>query len=176
MAGSSCRHEWKIINLRNGYLVTEGCTICGGRASFFAMEDHHHLDTYVDGKHKWRFFGSSQATRFDLQCTQCEKIIELKNVISLMFCTECRDDCDVLDKKKNEKGENTWIYVALCPDCMHESGTCVSDEEIQALDEYFNGNIKMPGKRVCFVPCSKRISVDLCQGDIIADVGMKEIY
>ncbi|MBN1824683.1 MAG: hypothetical protein JW958_00370 [Candidatus Eisenbacteria bacterium] len=176
MANEACRHDWTIVDLQNGYLVTEGCTRCGRRASFFTLKDQPHLDTYMEGGHRWRFLASAQSTRFNLQCAKCGIKVELKNVIGLMLCTECAEDCDVLKLKDESEGGSTWIYVALCSDPMHENGVCVSDEEIRVLEEYFNGNIKSPGKRVRFAPCIRWKSVDVCQGDVIADVGMKEIY
>lgn len=176
MAKEDCRHDWMIVDLQNGYLVTEGCTRCGRRSSFFTLKDLPHLDTYMQDGHRWRFLGSAQSTRFNLKCSKCSKKVEMKNVIGLMLCTECAEDCPVLERKKDAGAENTWIYLALCSDPMHEKGTCVSEEEIRALEEYFNGNIKSPGKRVRFAPCKEWKSVDVCQGDVIADVGMKEIY
>ncbi|MFH1676681.1 MAG: hypothetical protein ABIC40_06615, partial [bacterium] len=87
-----------------------------------------------------------------------------------------REDCEAARKKMKDSDKNVWIYLALCSDSSHRSGECIGDEEINALNEYFNGNIKTPGKRVIFLPCSERKSIEFCEGEIIADVGMKEIH
>lgn len=176
MPDQDCRHQWTIVNVRNGYIVTEGCYHCGGRASFFTIEDLFHRDTYADGDHRWRFLGSAQAVKFDLQCETCGKVVNLDKVIALMLCTECRDDCEAAMVKQQEGNEDAWVYVALCAYSTHWDGQCVGIEEVAALNEYFNSHIKTPGKKIIFVPCTMRKSIDLCQGEVIADVGMKEIY
>ncbi len=175
MAEDNCRHEWSIINLRSGYLVTEGCAHCGGRTSFFALEDRHHMDSYVDGDHIWKFLGSSQAVKFDLKCNKCGKEVILEKTQALAMCVNCRDDCKAAAKGEGQGDENTWVYLALCVLSTHEYGECVPGEETRALTEYFNSKIKTPGKKIIFVPCILRDNIDFCQAEIIADVGMKDI-
>jgi len=176
MADESCQHEWTIVNLRTGYLVTEGCPHCGRRACYFTLEDRPYKDSYADGKHRWRFLGSSQAVKFDLRCTKCGKEVSLDRVMSLMLCMGCKEDCEAASTGKEMEGKDAWVYVALCSDLSHASGECVGSEETQALTEYFNSRIRTPGKRVVFVPCILRKSIDTCQGEIIADVGLKELF
>jgi len=175
MADKTCTHEWTIVNLRNGYLVTEGCAHCGGRASFFTLEDRHHMDSYIDGPHKWRFLGSSQAVKFDLQCSKCGKKVALDRTQALGMCVGCKEDCKASRKGKSAGGENTWVYLALCAQSIHEKGECVPAEECRALTEYYQSRIKSPGKRVIFVSCILRDSIDFCQAEIIADIGLKDI-
>ena len=76
----------------------------------------------------------------------------------------------------NDPFEGTWVYVALCADSTHTSGRCVSDAGVNALNEYFNANIKDPDKRIIVVPCTKCKSIDTCQGVVIADTGLTDIY
>jgi len=173
MAEEKCQHEWRIVNLQNGYLVTEGCAGCGARANFFTLEDRHHMDTYVDGEHRWRFLGSSQAVKFDLECVKCGKVMKLDNVQALAMCVECKDKCKAALEGKGD--ENTWVYLALCTEAQHQKGECVTREECRALTDYFNSRITTPGKKVIFVPCILRESIDFCQAEIIADVGLKDI-
>ena len=73
-------------------------------------------------------------------------------------------------------GRGTWVYVALCADSTHASGKCVSDAGVKALTEYFNGNIKDPDKRIIVVPCIKCKSIDTCEGIVMADTGLTDIY
>lgn len=176
MGDQSCRHDWTIVNLRNGYLVTEGCPHCGRRACFFTLEDHPHKDSYVDGEHTWRFLGNSQAFKFDLKCRRCGKEVNLESVMGLMLCLDCRDDCVAAATGKELGGEGSWVYVALCADTSHASEECIGTDETRALTEYFNSRIKTPGKKVVFVPCKLRKGIDTCQGEIIADAGLKELY
>ena len=55
-------------------------------------------------------------------------------------------------------------------------GECVSDEGLRALNEYFNEDIRDPAKKIVVVPCRLRRSVDTCQGVVLADVGLTELY
>jgi len=172
MAEENCQHEWSIINLRNGYLVTEGCGHCGGRASFFTLEDRHHMDSYIDGPHTWKFLGSSQAVKFDLRCEKCGKEVILDKTQALAMCVNCKDNCKAAARAVDP---DTWVYLALCVQARHEYGECVPEEETTALTEYFNAKINTPGKKVVFVPCILRDSIDFCQAETIADVGLKDI-
>lgn len=177
VTAENCRHAWEIINLRNGYLVTEGCTHCGRRANFFTLEDRNHMDSYVEGKHIWGFLGSSQAVKFDFKCTLCGKEIKLDKVMALMACLDCKEDCLAPKKGREKSGdEDSWVYLALCPDPGHENEECIGSEEIKALNSYFNSRIKTPGKRITIIPCLYRGKIDTCQGEIIADVGMKDLF
>ena len=175
MAYDKCNHEWKIINLRDGYLVTEGCMRTSDRSNFFTLHDRHHMDTYYEGEHYWRFLGSSQAVKFDLECVRCGKVMRLERTQALAMCVGCEDDCKANQAGEEEPGGNVWVYLALCNETLHESGECVTREETEALSEYFNSRIDTPQKKIIFVPCILRNSIDYCQAEIIADIGMKDI-
>ncbi len=176
MADEKCDHQWSMINVKNGYLVTEGCAHCGARISFFSLEDVPPKDSYTEGPHTWKYLGSSQAVRFDLKCGKCGEVVELKNVVGLMLCTNCDPECNAGSLANLVGKEKTWVYVALCADTTHKGGKCVSDEETRALTEYFNSRITTPGKKVLFVPCKFIRKIDTCRGEIIADTGLTSIY
>ena len=161
---STCNHKWSMVNIRNGYLVVEGCYECKARASFFSTEPRPPVDDYQDGKHFWTYFGSFQAVKFDLACDDCGEVVNLDDMMGLMLST-CRDpECEVARITARE-GRGTWVYVALCADSTHASGKCVSD-----------AGIKDPDKKVVVVPCVKCKSIDTCQGIVIADTGLTDIY
>jgi hypothetical protein len=176
MAEENSQHEWFIVNVRNGYLVTEGCAQTGARASFFSLEDTPPVDSYVQGEYIWKYLGSAQAVKFDLECEKCGKRINLDSIMGLMLCTNCNPECNAGQLSKLVGKGKTWVYVALCSDTSHTGGKCVDPEETKALTEYFNSKIKTPGKRVLFVPCSFVINFDTCQGEVIADKGLTAIY
>lgn len=164
-----------MVNIQNGYLVVEGCRTCKARSSFFSTEAVPPVDDYQDGKHFWTYLGSSQAVKFDLACDDCGETVSLNDMMGLMLST-CRDpECEVARIAARE-GRGTWVYVALCADSTHASKKCISDAGISALTEYFNANIKDPGKRIIVVPCIKCRSIDTCEGIVIADTGLTDIY
>jgi hypothetical protein len=164
-----------MVNIRNGYLVVEGCFKCRARSSFFSTEPKPPVDEYQDGEHFWTYLGSYQAVRFDLACTNCDQVVNLKDMMGLMLST-CRDPQCEVGRIATQAEKGTWVYVALCADSTHASGKCVSDAGISALTEYFNANIKDPKKKVMVVPCIQCSNIDTCQGIVIADMGLTEIY
>lgn len=172
---TNCSHEWSMTNIQSGYLVVEGCAKCRARSSFFSLEPRAPIEDYHEGEHFWTYLGSSQAVKFDLLCSTCGELVDLSDMMGLMLST-CEDsDCEVA-RIAAEAGKGTWVYVALCADSTHVSGKCVSAEGVKALAEYFNGQIKDPDKKIIVVPCSKCNSIDTCEGIVIADTGLTEIY
>jgi hypothetical protein len=165
-----------MINVRDGYLVTEGCFHCRNRASFFSDEPVAPVDDYHEGDHFWSYLGSSQAVKFDLKCETCGTIVLLKELMALMLCWKCDPECGVYQAGERDRGGKTWVYVALCADSSHASGQCVPEESIRALNEYFNAGFEDPQKKILVVPCILRKSVDSCQGVVLADVGLTELY
>jgi hypothetical protein len=163
-------------NVRSGYLVTEGCFHCRNRISFFSEEPVPPIDDYHEGEHFWSYLGSSQASKFDLKCEKCGKEVFLGDLMALMLCWKCDPECGVCELASQDPDTTTWVYLALCGDSSHASGKCLSEESIKALNEYFNAGIEDPGKRILVVPCKLRKSVDSCQGIVLADIGLTELY
>ncbi len=176
-ARNACHHDWAMDNVRSGYLVVEGCFHCRNRISFFSGEPVPPQDDYREGDHFWSYLGSSQASKFDLKCKNCSQEISLKDVMALMLCMRCDPECGVYKAgSAEEKGPKTWVYVALCANTSHASGQCISDAGIKALNEYFSRGIQDPKKKIIVVPCETRKNVDSCEGVVLADVGLTEIY
>ena len=168
-------HKWFMINIRDGYLVVEGCSVCGARSSFFSTEHVPPIDEYHEGEHFWIHMGNFQAVKFDLKCSDCGRVVDLSDVNGLMLST-CNDsDCKV-GQLVRQQGEESWIYVALCPDSSHAGAKCVSNEGIEALNQYFNQDIAATQRRVVVVPCRLCNSIDKCRGVVIADVGLTDLY
>ena len=177
MSDKICKHDWTIVNVRQGYLVTEGCINTGARQSFFSFEDTPPKDSYTEGEHHWKYIGSSQAVKFDFECKKCNKLVKLDSVVGLMLCVKCDPLCcagimyDLL-----EDDSKSWIYVALCEDSSHRGSECVSAGETRTLTEYFQGRIKSKNKKIFFVPCCFISNIDRCKGIVITDTGLTEIY
>jgi len=101
----------------------------------------------------------------------------LKDVMALMLCMRCNPECGVYQAgSAEEKGQKNWVYVALCANTSHVSGKCISKPGVRALNEYFGRGIHGPKKKIIVVPCEQRKSVDTCEGIVLADVGLTEIY
>ena len=168
-------HKWTMTNVRDGYLVVEGCSTCGARSSFFSTEHVPPVDEYQDGEHFWIYMGSFQAVKFDLKCSHCGQVVDLSDMNGLMLST-CEDPgCQVADLVRSQ-GRGSWIYVALCADSTHARGKCVSNEGIETLNQYFNQDIQDSDRKIVVVPCRLCDSIDRCRGTIIADVGLTDLY
>ncbi len=162
--------------VRGGYLVVEGCFHCRQRTSFFSEEPVPPIDDYREGDHFWTHLGSFQASKFDVTCKKCSKDIPLNDVMATMLCVQCDPECGVYKISAGDQKGKTWVYVALCADTSHASRHCVSEEGLRALNEYFNENLQDPLKKIVVVPCDLRKSVDTCQGIVLADIGLTDLY
>ncbi len=176
MSKAACDHRWTMTNVRPGYLVIEGCFHCRNRISFFSEEAVAPIDDYHEGEHFWSHLSHYQAQQFDLKCVKCDAYVPLKEVMALMLCTNCDPKCGVHAAGKQEPGKKTWVYAALCANTSHSPNKCVSDESLLALNQYFGQGIKDPAKKIVVVPCSLRNRVDTCQGIVLADFGLTDLY
>ena len=176
MSKAACHHQWTMTNVRSGYLVIEGCFHCKNRISYFSQEPVAPIDDYHEGEHYWSHLAHYQASQFDLKCEKCDAEIPLKDVMALMLCTECDPNCGVYAAGKQEPDKKTWAYAALCANTSHSPNKCIAPESLSALNEYFNQGIKDPAKKIAVVPCSLRKSVDTCQGIVLADFGLTDLY
>lgn len=176
MSKVACHHEWTMTNISPGYLVIEGCFHCRNRISFFSEEAVAPIDDYHEGEHFWSHLSHYQAQQFDLKCRKCDAQVPLKEVMALMLCTNCDPKCGVYAAGKQERGKKTWVYAALCANTSHSPNKCVTDESLLALNQYFGQRIKDPAKKIVVVPCSMRNRVDTCQGIVLADFGLTDLY
>lgn len=170
----SCAHHWSMTDIRSGYLVVEGCYLCGARSSFFSTEPVAPIDEYREGEHFWEYRGSYQAVTFNLRCDTCGRTVDLSDMMGLMLST-CDDPACEVGRLAASLGRGHVIYIALCADSSHASGTCVSDEGIAALTEYFNQG-RRPGRRkIVVVPCRMCRDLDACRGIVLADSGLIDL-
>jgi hypothetical protein len=176
MSKAACRHQWTMTNVRPGYLVIEGCFHCRNRISFFSQESVAPIDDYHEGEHFWSHLAHYQASQFDLKCEKCSAEVPLKEVMALMLCMKCNPSCGVYAAGTQKPGQKTWVYAALCANTSHSPKKCISPKSLSALNEYFNQGIKDPAKKIVVVPCRLRKSVDTCQGIVLADFGLTDLY
>jgi hypothetical protein len=176
MNPTTCDHRWSASNVRQGYLIIEGCFQCKGRAASFFDGSIPPVEDHRDGDHFWSHMGRFQASRFDLKCAKCSKEIPLGEMVALMLCRTCDPECGVFEAGMlGEIDLNSRVCVALCADTTHGSKQCIGHEGLRALNEYFEDRYKDTGKKVLVVPCILRRSADTCQGVTLADVGLGDL-
>jgi hypothetical protein len=88
----------------------------------------------------------------------------------------CTDPRCAVGRLALELGKKVSIYVALCAESTHESGACVSDAGVSALNEYFNQRLRSGRRKIVVVPCKMCDRIDRCRGIVIADTGLTEFY
>jgi hypothetical protein len=170
---NACVHAWSMTAVRSGYLVFEGCYHCGARLSYFSTEAVAPMDEYAEGDHFWEYLASYQAVNFNLACKHCGERVDLQDMTGLMLSL-CEDPhCDV-GSLALELGKKASVYVALCANTSHESGTCVSDRGVAALTQYFNQR-RSGARKIVVVPCRMCDRIDCCRGVVLADAGLTDI-
>jgi hypothetical protein len=172
---SDYAHRWTMVDIRSGHLVMERCHHCGARSSYFSTEPGAPAEEYRDGEHYWHPLMCAQAVAFNLRDENSGRVVDLGDVTGLMLST-CEDPACAVGRLALESGPGTSIYVALCADSTHASGRCVSDAGIEALSQYFNQRPRSGRKRIVVVPCKMCSNVDCCDGIVIADTGLIDLW
>ena len=68
MTAIECIHNWQMINVAYGFIITEKCSKCNDISTYFTFEDRPPLEEYREGDHFWNVMESAQSFHFDLQC------------------------------------------------------------------------------------------------------------
>jgi hypothetical protein len=170
MVRDRCKHAWKMTNLRDGFIVTEKCYHCNRMQVFFSYEDVPPKDEYKEADHYWNYAGSAQSVKFDMECTECGKIVSFEDLMGLMHCVGCDAGCHLNILSQICEGQNVWLYAALSYQAGGEVDLSV--ESLEVLTDYFSSRLRTPGKKILVVPGSLRRDPDTCRGEMLKDVGM----
>lgn len=170
MARDSCRHQWKMVNLRDGFIVTEKCYHCKKARVYFSYEEVPPKDEYKEGDHYWNYAGSAQSVKFDMECSECGKVVKFEDLMGLMQCAQCNESCYLNILSKICEHQNVWLYAALSYKAGEEIDLPV--EKLDVLSDHFTCRLRTPGKKILAVPGSLRKSPDICKGEMLRDVGM----
>lgn len=167
------QHRWEMVNVQYGFITTEKCFHCDKVVTYFSSEDKPPLEEYREGEHFWNVMETAQSIRFDLKCTQCGTLVELKELMGLMMCTGCDEKCavDVLAKKLEP--ERTWVYVAF-GFLPRDERKQLSKEKISVLEDYFNRRRKSSesGSRIKIVDYGMLKNYATCYAEIIRDLDL----
>ena len=160
-------------DVRGGFLVVEGCYHCGARSSFFSTEPVPPRDEYREGEHIWEYLSGDQAVSFGLRCDLCGQTRPERH--------DRPHDVAVRGPRLPGRtpggtaGDRASVYVALCGDSTHESGHCVSDEGVAALEAYFNQG-RRPARGAsssCRAACATTPTA--AAGSCISDAGLIDL-
>jgi protein-arginine kinase activator protein McsA len=174
MAQESCNHEWKMINVHLGYVVTEKCYHCSNERNYFTLEDNPPFEEYREGVHLWNIMGTSQTKRFDLVCEKCNQAVKLQELYGLMMCTGCDKECPAGKLQASLEPERTWVYVAFGFLPLNERKQ-LSKEQIKVIEEYFNQGLANSRSKIKIVPQSMVRDMNNCYGLVIKDDYMLDL-
>ena len=172
MSKKRCNHEWTMTHRRNGFIIFESCSHCNTTRSYFSFDDLPAKEPYREGEHVWNFSDSAQSVKFDVACTRCDEVISFDELMGLMTCAACTEDCDLHTIVQIAESQKVWVYAALPHTDAEGVELHVHPDKLIVLTKLFNDRIKKPGKKVLIMPGWLRISPEKCRGDILKDVGM----
>jgi hypothetical protein len=169
MAKAECAHSWQMVNVANGYIITEECSTCEKISTYFTFEDRPPLEEYREGEHFWNVMESAQSFRFDLKCLNCGQEMDFNELMGLMMCTGCEKDCQVEKIQKELEKDRTWVYVAygFLPSNEHKQ---LTKEKIALLEDFFNQGRHSSNIKIVSQELVKNFST--CFGEIIKDVNL----
>lgn len=167
-----CKHIWKMINTRFGFIAYEKCYHCNGLRTYFSMEDNTHLgDKYREGLHFWTRVETAQSFRFDLQCTQCQYIEKFQELMGLMYCPGCEIDCEIDNIQKKYEKERIMVLIAF--GFLSEAGTeAIQADKLDILTNYFNQNRDTSRSSIKILPFQLIKNLSICKGEFLHDVGL----
>ena len=167
-----CQHQWDMIHIQFGFICFEKCFHCNGLRTFFSQEDNPILgDKYREGDCMWSRVENAQSIRFDLQCTKCGKLEKYDDLMGLLHCTGCLENCEVDMLQRKFEPERTWLLVAFgfLPRAVSDP---IPDYKLDILTDYFNQRRDTSRSRMKIVPFNLIEDLARCKGDFIHDVGM----
>jgi hypothetical protein len=162
--------DWEMVNVRYGFVITEQCSDTRQVITYFS--DHEPpLEEYRDGDHFWNVMETAQSIRFDLQCKECGKAETFNELMGLMMCTGCIEDCEVNRLMTELETERTWVYVAFGFLPTDEKKQ-LSKEKIAILEDYFNQRRKSSTSRIKIVSHEMVKSYATCYAEVIRDLDL----
>ena len=174
MQTQECQHQWTMINVQNGFIITENCFRCHKTSTYFSYEDKPPLEEYREGEHFWNVMQSAQTIRYDLACIKCDAVVPFGELLGLMMCTGCDENCKVDQLRRTLEKDRTWVYVAF-GFLPVEEVLQLSDYKISVLEEYFNQRRKSSTSKIRIVSSELISDIKNCYADIIKDVGMLDL-
>ncbi len=171
MHNESCDHNWEMVNIKPGYIMTETCHKCDLVTTYFSYEDNPPLEEYRSGDHFFNVMTSAQSVTFDLRCRKCHTVVTYRELSSLMFCTGCDKGCRVARLMEEERGRNVSVFVAFGFKPEDEKSV-LSGNQVSILEDYFNQGRQKSSSVIKIVSPDMIDSMEACEGEYLLDTGM----
>ena len=156
-------------NRQFGFVVFERCSNCQVVRTYYSDQDI--WDDYLEDDHHWSIVENAQTFRFDLKCTACGEYVAFDDLLGLLYCTSCLEDCEVEIQRKKAEEEKAFVLVGFgyLPESMK---TPYAASKLQVLSDYFNQRRDTSRSTIRIIPNCLIKDIALCRGDFIHDVGM----
>jgi hypothetical protein len=167
-----CQHQWKMSNIKYGFVAFDKCYHCGMLKTFFTESGSLSFDDeYRQGDHYFNRVENAQSFQFDLTCNLCGQTIPFRDLVGLFQCTSCMADCKVEILQKELAQEKTWLMVAfgLLPDSIKKP---MPQEKLDVLTEYFNQRRDTSRSRMKIVDFNLIKDLSRCHGIFLLDIGL----
>jgi len=168
MDRKECLHKWEMINIVSNYIVTEKCFECN-KVSVYKTKENPPLEKYKDGKHLWNIVETAQSFNFSLRCKNCGEKEDFDELLGLMMCPLCEEECTVGDMLRESMPKKTWIYIAV-GNLPVENYKQISERKIKILENYYNGRRK--NSKIKIVSHNLINRPELCKAEVIRDINM----
>ena len=172
MPETTCKHVWNIVDAQDGSIVAEKCFHCNRVREYFTREQAPPKEEYREGPHYYNFMTSAQTIQFNLQCEKCGKVVALGNLMAIMQCEHCTEDCPLNLISSPAEEQKIWAYGALCYATPDGKEGTLDLEQLHALNEFFNARLMSPGKKILILPSIFRADPATCKALVLTDVGM----
>jgi len=169
---ADCQHTWEMTGITFGFVVFEKCFHCKDLRTFFTEEDHPYLgEGYREDDHYWNRMEAAQTFQFDLRCTRCSHQVSFRDLMGLLHCTGCLEDCPVNVRRLALEKDRTFVLVAFgfLPQALEKP---IPEEKLDLLTEYFNSRRDTSRSKIKILPFTLIEDLPRCKGDFIHDIGM----
>jgi len=169
---SECLHRWSMTEVQFGFIAFERCFHCNRVRAFFSQEiSPDRGDEYREGSCFWERVENVQSFIFNMRCAQCGQVEKFDDLMGLMHCTSCRQDCEVERLRQQLAAQRTWIAVAFGFE-PHAAEASIRAHKLDILTDYFNQQRNTARSRIKILSSSLIPDLSRCRGDFIHDVGM----
>jgi len=170
MQDVNCSHLWEMVNVHFGFVITEQCSDTKEVMTYFS-EDEPPLEEYREDDHFWNVMETAQSIRFELKCSKCGKVESFDELMGLMMCTGCIEDCEVNLEMKRLENDRIWVYVAF-GFMPVEKRKKLPQGKIKVLEDYFNQRRKSKTSRIKIVGQEMVKSYATCYAEVIRDLDL----
>jgi len=172
MEDKKCSHLWEMTNIHDGLIVMKKCSHCEKVSTCFTPDTIPPVGSSHEGEHFWNFMEADPSFHFDLKCSKCGSIVEMNELVGLMLCTGCDEECEVHLYRHKLEAEDTHVYIALGRRPMDERKQ-LGEDKFAVLQEYLEQQAGCGKPKVKIVPHKMVKNIATCYAEPISIESVK---